>query len=409
MINDMLSGYRVLDLTDVTGYACGRILASFGADVIKIEPPGGDPWRSIERAPSGFGNIFWSVNNTNKRSITLDLTQPAGIELFYKLVSEADVVVESCQPGYLSGLGIDYQSLAKTNPGIIVTSITPFGQSGPYATFRGSELVACALSGVLKTIGYPDRAPVKEAGDACIYHACSAGFTATMFALYERGNSGLGQHIDVSVQEAAASRNMIALMIYQFDKQKRCRAGDYFSNGSTPPGKVLWELKDGLLSRYLNGRLGGGPSSNPALATWMQEKGFGNRLASVDWNDSIRNPIPEDLAQELETAVAEFFEQQTRAEVRQAITERGIGGTLVQEPADVLADEHIRARDFLGPVSIDNGADVEYPRYFVRISGTEPTDASSAKLPGEDNEEIYGSLLGISDDEIERLRDQRVI
>jgi crotonobetainyl-CoA:carnitine CoA-transferase CaiB-like acyl-CoA transferase len=409
MSDDLLSGYRVLDLTDLNGYACGRILASFGAEVIKIEDPGGDPWRRVGHVPARIEDIFWQVNNADKQCITLDLAQSAGIDLFRRLVSETDVIVESFMPGYLTELGVDYPALAALNPGIIVTSITPFGESGPYKKLRGSELVAAGLSGILKTIGYPDRAPVKEAGDACIYHACAAAFTATMFALYERGGSGEGQHVDVSIQEAAASRNMIALMMYQFDREIRCRSGDYFSNGSTPPRKVLWQLKDGFLSRSLNGRLGGGPSSNPALAAWMQEMGVETRLDSIDWNHTIRKPISEEFAEDLEVELAKFFVSRTRAEVQKAIADKGIGGTLVQEPADILDDVHIKDRDFLCSTNLGNGVNVKYPSRFVRLAGEETAMPAPPRLPGHDNEQVYGRLLGLEQDEIEHLRDRKVI
>ena len=217
MINDLLTGYRVLDLTDLHGYTCGRILASYGAEVIKVEPPEGDKWRAIEKSSAGWENLFWFINNTGKKGISLDLESEAGIEIFKQLIEKTDIVIETFNPGYLDKIGIGYPVLETINPAVILTSITPFGQNGPYKDYRGSELVASVMSGVLKTIGFPDSAPVKEAGDACIFHANAAASTATMFALYERGISGRGQHVDVSMQEVAAARNTVCLLSYQFD------------------------------------------------------------------------------------------------------------------------------------------------------------------------------------------------
>lgn len=409
MIDELLTGYRILDLTDLHGYTCGRILAAHGAEVIKIEPPGGDKWRTVGRSPSGWETLFWVINNTGKKGVSLDLESDAGAEIFKLLVEKTDIVIETFNPGYLDKLGIGYRQLETINPGIILTSITPFGQNGPYKDYRGSELVASAMSGVLKTIGYPDRAPVKEAGDACIFHASAAASAATMFALYERGSSGRGQHVDVSMQEVAAARNTVCLLSYQFDKLPHQRAGTLFSNGALPPRRFAWELKDGLLCRSLDGRLGGGPSANPALSEWMDTEGVENPLARIDWSRQTQLSLSPEVASELEAAMDGFFRMHTKEELKTAIRVRGIGGTIVQEPYEILMDGHLRDRGFLDRQNVGDHDNMELPDYFIRLSGMEAMPPRSAPGVGEHNREIFGELLGLSEKRIQQLRDAGVI
>jgi crotonobetainyl-CoA:carnitine CoA-transferase CaiB-like acyl-CoA transferase len=409
MIDELLTGYRVLDLTDLQGYTCGRILAAHGAEVIKVEHPSGDKWRTISRSPAGSENLFWYINNVGKLGITLDLESDAGIVIYKQLVEKTDIVIETFHPGYLDKIGIGYTDLEKVNRGIILTSITPFGQNGPYNDYRGSELIASAMSGVLKTIGFPDRAPVKEAGDACIFHANAAASTAAMFALYERGVNGQGQHIDVSMQEVGAARNTVCLLSYQFDGLPHQRAGALFSNGALPPRRFTWELMDGLLCRSLDGRLGGGPSANPALSEWMDAEGVKNPLAVVDWTRQTQLSLSPEVTRELETAMDEFFRMHTKEETQTAIRDRGIGGTIVQEPYEILMDEHLRDRQFLGEHNMGAHENMELPNYFIRLSGMEALPPRPAPGLGEHNMEIFGELLGISGKKMQQLRDAKVI
>src|SRR3989338_8654583 len=160
----MLSPYRVLDLTDEKGLLCGKLLGDLGADVIKVERPGGDPARKIgpfyhdEADPEK--SLFWFAFNTSKRGITLDIESAAGQATFKKLVETADFVIESFPPGYLDKLGLGYSALEKVNPGVIMVSITPFGQTGPYKDYKAPDIVAWAMGGVMYPWGDADRPPV---------------------------------------------------------------------------------------------------------------------------------------------------------------------------------------------------------------------------------------------------------
>jgi crotonobetainyl-CoA:carnitine CoA-transferase CaiB-like acyl-CoA transferase len=161
----LLSPFRVLDLTDELGFLCGKILGDLGADVIKIEPPGGDPGR---RLGPFYGNqtdpeksLFWFGFNNNKRGITLNLQSPRGRELFSNLAAKAGFVIETFKAGYLEGLNIGYGALSRINPHLVQVSITPFGQSGPYVKFKASDIEIMALSGCMSLTGDPDRPPLR--------------------------------------------------------------------------------------------------------------------------------------------------------------------------------------------------------------------------------------------------------
>ena len=158
----MLSCYRILDLTTEKAFMCGRALADWGAEVIKIEPPGGDPARFrglfLEDKVDPEKNLTWLAFNANKKSVRLDITKKEGKELFLKLIRTADAVIESYAPGYLDKLGLGYKELSKINPGIVLTSITGFGQEGPYKNFKASDLTIQALGGWMSVTGQAGKA-----------------------------------------------------------------------------------------------------------------------------------------------------------------------------------------------------------------------------------------------------------
>ena len=202
-----LSAYRILDLTDSKGAYCAKLLADLGADVIKVESPQGDPGRRI---PPYAGNephieksLYFLYRNANKRGITLDLSTPEGRNTLKRLVETVDVLVENFPPGYMSGLGLDYSTLRKIKPGLVMASMTEFGQSGPYRDYKGSNLVEFAMSGVMITSGFPGKTPCMMPGTPA-YDATSLVVAISILtALYHRAASRAGQYIDISVHEAS--------------------------------------------------------------------------------------------------------------------------------------------------------------------------------------------------------------
>src|SRR5205823_13861946 len=210
-LSDALSGIRILDLTAEPGFFAGKVLGDLGADVVKVEPPAGDPAR---RRPPFWGGIpdperglLWLALNTSKRGLTLDLDRPRGHELFLDLVRRADVLLESEPPGRMAARGIGWQELQAENPRLVHCAVTPFGQSGPHAGWRGSDLTVCARSGNLYATGDPDRAPVRCSLPVAYYHGGIEAAVGVVFALLAREETGRGQHVDVALQEAMVMPN----------------------------------------------------------------------------------------------------------------------------------------------------------------------------------------------------------
>ena len=225
----MLGSFRVLDLTSDKGFLCGKILGDLGADVIKIEPPGGDPARSIgpfyHNIPQPEKSLYWFAFNNNKRGITLDIETRDGQEIFKGLVKTADFVIESFAPGYMDSLGLGYSALSEINPRIIVTSITPFGQTGPYKDYKASDIVVIAMMGWMYLCGDPDRPPVRISFPQAYLNASAEAAASSMIAHYYRETTGEGQHVDVSAQHSLITNAFNAPSFWEFNRIILQRAG----------------------------------------------------------------------------------------------------------------------------------------------------------------------------------------
>lgn len=335
----MLAGHRVLDLGGHSTAACGRFLATLGADVVLVEPPGGHAARQ---------DAAYLAYAVGKRSATVAPDDLA------RLLAAADIVLAAAEP-----------PSSPANPGLIRVAITPFGLTGPRAGWLGGELVASALGGPLAVTGYEDRAPVKEAGDACLFHANGMAATGALFALFERGVSGLGQAVDVSVQEVAAGRCTNGVLAWQFDRKLLRRTGVHIAYGNARV-RCVWTLKDGYCFHSLmSGRFGA--PANAALSAWMDEAGVDNPLRDVDWQTYNRSTLPAETRAEWEAAMDAFFRTRTRAEISGEGRGRGINAVAANEPGDILADPHLAARGFFGEVE---GEGVRLPTAFVRAGET---------------------------------------
>ena len=202
----VLSPYKVLDLTDEKGLFCGKILADLGAEVIKVEKPGGNSARNkgpfYHDIADPEKSLFWFALNAGKKSITLDIESIDGKELFKRLVMTTDFVLESFPPGYMKELGLDYSTLSRINPGIIMTSISPFGQTGPYSGFKGADIICSAMGGQIYITGEPDDTPIQIGVPQAYLHAGADATIGSLFALWHRERTGEGQLVDFSVQES---------------------------------------------------------------------------------------------------------------------------------------------------------------------------------------------------------------
>jgi crotonobetainyl-CoA:carnitine CoA-transferase CaiB-like acyl-CoA transferase len=223
-------------------------------------------------------------------------------------------------------------------------SVTPFGSDGPRANWRGGELIASAMGGVLRLVGEPGEKPVKEAGDACTFHSDMVAAAGAMAAHFARGTHGKGQHVDVSIQQVAMSRNVNGILVWQFDERKLDRAGGCIAYGQAKV-RVIWRLADGwCFHALMTGRLGA--PANKALSDWMDEAGFDNPMRGVDWLAYNRSTLPAETRAEWEAALARFFASRTKDEMAVEGRRRGINACVVNEPGDVLADPHLAVRGF---------------------------------------------------------------
>jgi crotonobetainyl-CoA:carnitine CoA-transferase CaiB-like acyl-CoA transferase len=386
MTQHLLRGLRALDLTTPIGSACGRILASFGVDVVRIDAPS-----TLDGAGSTEPNT-WRAANLGKRSIELDIELPADRERFRDLVRQADFVIESFQPGRLHALELDYKRLAAINPAIILVSISTFGQNGPYAAYRGGELVASAMGGVLITLGDPDRAPVKEALDANCFHGSAGAALGAVMAYYHRRKSGRGQHVDQSIQEAAVSRNTNNLLLYQFDKRCVQRGGAFLRFGKASI-RVVWKLRDGFMFWSMaTGRFGA--PANRALSAWIDELGYDNPMRAIDWDKYDRSTLNADVRKSWEAALQNFFADRTKTEIDSEGRRRGINAAVANEIGDLLNDRQLNARSYFAPIAwSDDGKQVQVPRYFVR-SGHEASAPLAPSALGADSSNVTRDWRG---------------
>lgn len=416
-----LDDIRVLDLAAELGQYCTKLLADLGADVIKIEPPGGDPVRSLppfyHDEKDVHKSLYWLNLNTNKRSVTLNIEHPEGRKLFERLVATADVVVESFEPGYLDALGLGYESLSRIRPDIILTSITGFGQWGPHAKYKAPDIVGVAMGGIMWLAGEPQDPPNVPAWRQGYISASIIGAAGTLTALYHRDVTGEGQHVDVSMQEAVSMAQETAMQTWDMLEQLRCRTG---SRGILPidiPGIGVYECKDGYVFGFL-GTPGGAPWSE--MLKWMEEEGKAEDLTQEPYLDFINNlnlrfltgimQDPSTIADKLQimSHITEVLRRFVAGKSKWEMYEGGQGRRLlwgiVSTPEDIAKSPQLRHRKWLTPVEHPELNDtLQYPGPPYRLSETPWAIRMRPPLVGEHNNEIFGGELGVTPEEWQSL------
>ncbi|MBI5033325.1 MAG: CoA transferase [Chloroflexi bacterium] len=409
----LLDGYRALDLTNEIGFTCGKILAAMGVDTIKIEKPGGDAARNIPPFAGGVPNpeksLYWWAGNTDKQSITLDIETSDGQALFRRLAAKADFVIESFMPGYLDSLGLGYAALRDLNPRSIMTSITPFGQRGDYSQFKGSELIASAMSSVMAGNGDSDRAPLREGPDSIYYLANTAAAAGTAIAHYRRELTGTGQHVDISLQHVSAMRGSVDLFVWEFDKRLIKRIGPFRRNGPRAT-RWIWPCKDGHVFWTLMTGTVGAPA-NRALSQWMDELGANNPLRAIEnWEKLNLAEITQERLDVMQVAIGAFFLSLTKREIAEEGLRRGINASVVNNSADLLDNPQLTAREYWTELpSPESAIAPKYPKHFILSTETENFVRQRAPMIGEHNDEIYRGELGLTTDKIAELKAAHVI
>jgi crotonobetainyl-CoA:carnitine CoA-transferase CaiB-like acyl-CoA transferase len=394
---------------------CGRILGDFGADVIKVERPGGDSCRNIgpfyHDITHPEKSLFWFVYCANKRGITLNIKSAGGKEIFEKLVKTADVVVESFPPGYLDSLGLGYTELSRVNPSLIMTSITPFGQTGPYRHFKGPDLVTWSIGGMAQVSGYPDRPPLRVSFAQSYPQGGAVGAVGTIFALYYRTVSGEGQYVDVSIQEQVVRilcnvRHFWDVCHINLSRSGQNRVG--LSSASN--NRLIWQCKDGYVCFNTAFGAGLGGRSNQGLVDWMNSEGIkDDYLNSIDWSTySVAQTTEEQFAR-METPISKFFMKHTMNELFEGAIERRIMIYPAYSAKEIVEDPQLSDRGFLQKLEHPElGETITYPGAFVKLSATESGLRRRAPLIGEHNKEVYVDL-GLSDEDLLMLKQSGVI
>ena len=363
-----LSGIRVLELADLSGAYCGKLLADLGADVIKIEPRRADAARAEELAFAYF--------NTSKRGLTLDLGAAAGRARFLALAADADAVLETLPPGALAALDLGWERLHALHPGLVVTSITGFGQTGPRRDFASTDLVAAALGGALHVTGDADDPPVKLAGRQAHVTASLCAAAATLIALRHAARTGAGQHVDVSVLETVvAATHICGIGKWRDDGIVPRRSGTTLF-ASVPSG--TYPCRDGLIYLMINR-----PRHWQALADWIFEVTGTESVRDPLFTGPSSNRIPyRDLVDHYVTDLTSRF---SVAEIYAEGQRRHLAFTPVQTAADVARDPHLAARGFFVDVAGRDGRRLRMPGAPYRLSATpwrvaRPAPAVGAEL-----------------------------
>jgi formyl-CoA transferase len=383
-----LAGIRVLEVAQVmAGPFCAMQLADLGADVIKVEPPGGDPTRQMG-ARAGLDSAGFAALNRGKRAIVLDLKSPAGREALVRLAARTDILIENFRPGVMRELGLDYASLAAAHAGLIYASISGYGQSGPDAHKGGFDLVAQGVSGLMSVTGEPDGPPIKTGVPLTDLGAGLFALTAILAALHHRDRSGRGQFIDTSLVEAG-----LALSVWE--------AAEFFGGGITPQplGSAHRFLAPYQAIRCRDGYITIGAGTDRLFADLCDLLGHPEWPALAEFADaSSRVAHRVALASRIEAITT----TNTRAHWLERLESRGIPCGPINSYADAFADPHVRARGMI--VEIDHPAlgPLATLGSPIKMSDTPPAVGRSVPRLGEHTREVLREA-GLTDEEIDRV------
>ena len=410
-----LQGLRVLELADEKGQFCGKLLGDLGADVVKIEPPGGEPCRHVgpflDDIPNPDRSLSFWYYNTSKRGITLNLATSDGRGLFKRLAAGADIILETFQPGHLASLELDYESLNEENSGLILCALTPFGQTGPWRDYRSSDLLHMAAGGEMASCGYdevdaPNAPPIAPGGGNAWHMGCHFAYISIMAALVHRTVTGQGQYIDASIHEACAltTESAVANYVYRNEVLRR-QTGRHHAAG--PTNRTQFRAKDGT---YVTALISGGltPRNVRNLAELMDSVGMAGDLKEPRYQDPAI--IAANTSHIIDGLLATFIASLPAEQVYHAAQERGFTWGAVRAPEALLDDPHLHDRGFWKQVEHPElGRSFVYPGEAAIYTGSPWRISRRAPLIGEHNVEILCGELGLSRGELSVLAENQVI
>ena len=409
----LLPPYRVLDLTDMRGHLCGKLLGGMGTDVVKIEPPGGDPARDlgpfIDDIPDRNRSLYWFAYNGSKRGITLNLESADGRALLHRLVEKADFLIESFKPGYRDSLELGYEALRRIKPDLIMTSITPFGQAGPYRDYEGSDLILMALGGFMAENGNPELPPVRISVDQAYNHGGAYGAAASLTAHYRRAISGEGQHRDISIQECLTSMFDPAIQDWFMGTSQNPTRRGKVTPRRYPSGRGVWSCKDGyVIYRFITGFTG---RRTYVIFEWAEEQGQDTGgLSSTRFAEVEMASVSPEEARRWDQILLKLFGDLTKEELLAGAFKRHMMIYPVNTMSDLLEAPQLAAREYF--VQIDHpelGRSVTYPGPWWKSPDCPWMARGRAPLIGEHNRDIYVDELGLSPGEVATLKEADVI
>jgi formyl-CoA transferase len=399
-----LSGVRVIDLTQFeAGPSCTETLAWLGADVIKVEVPGrGEQGRYASTDKEGVDSFYFMLLNANKRSVTLDLKHPDGQRIFERLLETADVVVENFGPGVIERLQFDYERVRKINPRIIYAQIKGFAPDGPYADFLAFDMIAQATGGAMSLTGEPDGPPLKPGpniGDTGTGLHMAIGILA---ALYQRQSTGVGQRLEIAMQEAVINYCRISFAFGLQRGQSAGRWGNRSQLSATSPSGVYPCLP-------------GGPDDYVFVYTTRANNRQWERLLEVMGHAQLKgDPRFADPktrvahAEVIDSMITEWTSRRTKQEAMEQLGRVGVPAGATFDTVELTEDEHLNRRKTMVTVEHPVRGRVRMPGWPLKMERSE-VEVVTSPLLGQDNHDVYCGLLGMEPDEIKKLEDEGVI
>jgi formyl-CoA transferase len=391
-----LAGLKVLELGQlIAGPFAAKTLADFGAEVVKIEPPGaGDPLRKWRLLKDGT-SVWWQLQSRNKRSLALDLKTPEAQDIVRKLVLESDVLIENFRPGAMEGWGLGPDDLLKLNPRLIMLRISGYGQTGPYRDRPGFGVVAEAMSGLRHLTGEPGRVPVRVGVSIGDTLAALHGVIGILLALQHRHASGLGQVIDVALYEAVFNCMESLLPEYSAFGAVRGPAGSALP-GIAPSN--AYACKDGGYALIA----GNGDSIFKRLMTVIGREDLGTDPALSDNAGRVARVA------EIDEALGQWAAQRTVDDVLARLDQASVPAGRIYTVADIAADPHYRARGMLDERRMDDGSSLMLPGIVPKLSATPGSHRRNAPAIGQDSDAVLKEL-GLSPEQIRGLREKGIV
>lgn len=393
-----LAGVRVVEMGQlIAGPFCGQLMGDFGAEVIKIEPPGtGDPMREWGQQKKNGKPLWFAVLARNKKSVTLDLRSAKGQEIARQLIAQADVLIENFRPGTLEKWGMDYATLSKLNPGLVMIRVSGYGQSGPYSKRPGYGQIGEAMGGLRYVIGEPDRVPSRAGisiGDSlAATYACLGG----IMALFARQKTGRGQMVDSAIYEAVLAMTESLVIEYDQTGYIRERAGSVLP-GIAPSN--IYPAKDGTLVMIS----GNQDSVFKRLAVAMGQPALGTDPRFNSHTARGTNMT------ELDNLIAEWTKTLPGDEILKRLEANDVPAGVAFRGPEMFADAHYKAREAIKKVAHPFFGEVTMQNVAPRLSETPGGIRWAGPTLGEHNAEILGGLLKMPNDEIERLKQEKVV